>query len=88
MPTADDMPEPEPEPIKATLHEHQKEGLRWMVRMYDNGMPLVLVSSPMMYVQPVARRAATWRCRLCVACVLAGGTGMPIVFVCMFVLSR
>lgn len=46
--TADDVPEPrsgpEPEPIKANLHEHQKDGLRWMVRMYDNGMPLVLVS--------------------------------------------
>eukprot|EP00752_Nemacystus_decipiens_P010606 g9444.t1 len=39
-----DVPEsePEPEPIHATLHEHQKEGLRWMIRNYDNGMPLVL----------------------------------------------
>lgn len=35
-----------PDLIKATtlLHQHQKDGLRWMVRQFDDGMPLVLVS--------------------------------------------
>lgn len=61
---ADDVAEagPEPEPMNVTLHEHQKDGLRWMLRMYDNGMPLVLVSSPASCgAVPTARWAAARR---------------------------
>lgn len=35
-----------PKAIQAKLHEHQKDGLRWMVHMYQNGMPIILVSLP------------------------------------------
>lgn len=32
-----------PESIKATLQGYQRDGLSWMVHMYNNGMPLILV---------------------------------------------
>ncbi|CAM9417402.1 unnamed protein product, partial [Choristocarpus tenellus] len=31
-----------PSAIKATLHDHQRDGLNWMAHMYKNGMPIIL----------------------------------------------
>ncbi|CAN0115394.1 unnamed protein product, partial [Discosporangium mesarthrocarpum] len=31
-----------PSAIKATLHDHQREGLSWMAHMYGHGMPIIL----------------------------------------------
>ncbi|CAM9966846.1 unnamed protein product, partial [Hapterophycus canaliculatus] len=33
-----------PGSIKADLQDHQKDGLRWMAYMHQNGVPLILVS--------------------------------------------
>lgn len=34
---------PVPESINAKLYDHQRDGLRWMAYMYQNGMPMIMV---------------------------------------------